>query len=646
MQMPSFSQSRQFYTTILLLAIGPALILIHPSIPFLNDGNCDPWYVFGYFYTLPDAIHWELPQGFPPQISRLTILIPGYLLTKLLKGISADYAMFFLCYSTSVFFLYRSLRILANDKVALFAAIVFAVHPVIIANYSVTYASPAILYSIISLYLVARAIDADSRIAKISFLFGSGVAMGAAIHAYLGVVVYGIGNYLVYFFYELFYSRERIRVRIWHLLQAGCVVLAGIVAVTIALGGLAIMFGWGFHLVFQQFRYIQNEFSQEEIQRWLVPNWYWHGGIAGMFLAALLLSVLNICFLNWRVKRFVLPDDVRRRVLAISWAVLVLTVICNLYGEVDGAIIQHDYYYVFFIPYLCMVIFSPLLYLTKEESSAAIVSAAVFLIFALGAVGLNDHAVGWLHRAPIEAIASVAAAICAGSIYCLLVLLDRWGFGLSIAYAVVVICMLLIVRPDHMGAQIWTSPRNLQYARQYQRIREGMALLSTVHFKTYPKFWVDTKGGPTEEQIPRAYLSCTFQNPFPDIDPDLWDGRAGNSEQFLPGEDVVIISSTPNLRPNAGPAFAALGLVANEVAYFTLPSSHYEFLVEHISGATAPASVGGQPSTPSRLRQLGPVLFDMPLTRLELDPMAVKDGSLSQSRRRTATGHCGAAVDQ
>ena len=209
MQMPSFLQSRQFYTTILLLAIGPALILIHPSIPFLNDGNCDPWYVFGYFYTLPDAIHWELPQGFPPQISRLTVLIPGYLLTKLLKGISADYAMFFLCYSTSVFFLYRSLRILANDNVALFAAIVFAVHPVIIANYSVTYASPAILYSIISLYLVARAIDADSRIAKISFLFGSGVAMGAAIYAYLGVVVYGIGNYLVYFFYELFYSSTK-----------------------------------------------------------------------------------------------------------------------------------------------------------------------------------------------------------------------------------------------------------------------------------------------------------------------------------------------------------------------------------------------------------------------------------------------------
>ena len=108
--MPSFLRDQQLFVTILLLAIGPALIVIHPSIPFLNAGNCDPWYVFGLFYHLPDAIHWAWEGGFFHQVARLTNVIPGYLLTKAFKGISADYVMFFMFYSTSVFFFYRSVR--------------------------------------------------------------------------------------------------------------------------------------------------------------------------------------------------------------------------------------------------------------------------------------------------------------------------------------------------------------------------------------------------------------------------------------------------------------------------------------------------------------------------------------------------------
>src|SRR2546421_76989 len=55
--------SQRLGVILLLLAIGPALIAIHPSIPFLNDGMCDAWYVFGLFYHLPDALQWPLREG-------------------------------------------------------------------------------------------------------------------------------------------------------------------------------------------------------------------------------------------------------------------------------------------------------------------------------------------------------------------------------------------------------------------------------------------------------------------------------------------------------------------------------------------------------------------------------------------------------
>ena len=107
--MLSLPRRQEPYVIILLLAVGPALIAIHPSIPFLNDGNCDPWYVFGLFYLLPDATHWlhdpNNPLSLPQQVARLPNIIPGYLATKAFNGISADYVMFFTYHSTSVFFL-------------------------------------------------------------------------------------------------------------------------------------------------------------------------------------------------------------------------------------------------------------------------------------------------------------------------------------------------------------------------------------------------------------------------------------------------------------------------------------------------------------------------------------------------------------
>ena len=582
---------RELYVTVLLLAIGPALIAIHPEIPFVNDGSCDPWYVFGLFYYFPDATHWSLEGGgIPRQVARLPYVIPGYLLTKAFKGITTDYLLFFMFYSSSVFLLYRTVRALINAKVAVFAAIFFAVHPLIVANYSVTFASPAIFYCILSLYLVVRAMEADKRIVKLGALFGSGLAMGAALHVHLGIVVYGITNYLIYFIYVSFYSSKSIEARIWHLLQAACAVLAGIVVVSAALGGLAVLFGGSFSLIFKQFLYLSDEFS-DYAQQWLVPDWYVNGGIGGILAATLLLSGINIYLFTSRTRKVTQSENVRRHVLATSWAVLILTIICLIYGLLGGSIIQYHYYYVFFVPYLSIIIFSPLLCLRNGKSRATDVWAILFLICGILASALNEDFLDWLHLSPVEAIASVGAAVAAASVYGFLIVSKKRRPALSILYGAAVLLMLVIVRPDGMGSAIWTNVQNQHYAMEYQRIRQGLALLSRIPFKTYPKFWVDMETGSTElSAYPRSYFSCTFQRQFPGVDPGLWN--ASREFRFEPGEDVVIISGSPGLRSRADDGFAALGLAASEVADvgFAAGDRHYEFLVEHILGSTTPSS--------------------------------------------------------
>ena len=576
---------------LLLLSIGPALIALHPSIPFLNDGICDAWYVFGLFYHLPDALQWPLKDAvtIPYQTARLSNLVPGYLLTRAFNGIAADYAMFLIYYSTSVFFFYRSIRILMGDKVALFAAIFFAVHPLIIANFSVTFASGAVLYSIISFYFVARAMDAEDPIRKTSLIFVSGIAIGAAFHVHLGIVIYAVANYLMYLFYVLLYSRETMGARIWHIARAALAALAGAVGFTVALGGVAILFGGSFSLVFEQFWFISYEFWSEARKEWSVPDWYWHGATVGIFVTALLLSAINIYSFSSKCERTALSENARRRVLALSWAILAQTVLCLVYAALDGGMVQRDFYYVFFVPYLAAVIFSPLLVVGAGKSRATIGGAIVFLICGLGASGLNEHLTGALHRTPIEAIASVTAAIFAGLIYGYFVLSARTGTARKALYVGLALLMLIIVRPEETGVGIWNSPRDLHLAREYQRIREGLALLNTVHFERRPQFWIDTESGPSELfAYPQSYFYCAFQKSFPAIDQESWNWKNEYEapQQFTLGHDVVVISRRPNLRSTAEAAFAALGLAVERVEDFTLHlgRTSYELLIEHVEG--------------------------------------------------------------
>lgn len=168
----------------LVFMIGPVLLLIFPALPFANDGTCDPWYVYGLYFNLPDFVQW-IPNG--RQTARLTETLPGYFLTDILPGIASDYVNFLLFFTVAVLFLYKAAALLFSQERAAFAAIFFALSPLVIGNYAVTFSGPGITYEILALYCAVRAIRAAKLRQLSGWMFLSGIALGAGLHAHLGV---------------------------------------------------------------------------------------------------------------------------------------------------------------------------------------------------------------------------------------------------------------------------------------------------------------------------------------------------------------------------------------------------------------------------------------------------------------------------
>ena len=116
---------------LLLLAVILGMMYMHPSIPFANDGHCDPWYIFGLFYTFPSALHWWSGAY---QVSRLTEILPGYAFTRLFPGVGADYGLFLFNLGIAVVAFYGAVRRLLTIQVAVVSSMFLALSPLMLGK--------------------------------------------------------------------------------------------------------------------------------------------------------------------------------------------------------------------------------------------------------------------------------------------------------------------------------------------------------------------------------------------------------------------------------------------------------------------------------------------------------------------------------
>lgn len=572
---------RRASSGLLIASFGPILVLIFPALPFANNGHCDPWYVYGLFFNLPDQVHWRPTAR---QVGRLTETLPGYVVTHALPAVVSDYVLFLLFFTTATFFLYKAAALLLSPTRAAFATIFFAFSPIVIGNYAVTFSGPGLTYEILALYCGTRAIRCASNRGVFGWMFLSGIALGAGLQAHLAVMAFCC---FVYFLFgaSVFLELERdIQCRIKRIAEGAAAALVGLVAITAATSILAsAMFGskyWS--IVLNQIEDVPAVLDSSARLFWQ-NDWFLTGPNIGMYSIIIGVGVAAI-----GIGRFVHTVSNRRGSLqqnrfevAIS-AALGLTVLGLLVdASRQGVFLQYDYYYALLWPFLALAIFARPI---DRDLKFGLIFVIFYAVVCCVCVAIKQYALpSWIndHQAVLSLVSGAVTVI-------LLLALQRaphpalvgvclLGFGLS----------ALVVRSQHMGTHpLWDRPNGSEWRNSYARINSGLKFLAEtlgngVANPHGPAFWVD---GDTVSDGPayvRSYLWCGFHH-FPKIDQERWE--AGYT--FDSGDVLVVIAPPSNLFSRVTVALASLGLIPTKMSSMTIVNEEegpYEILVVSVA---------------------------------------------------------------
>jgi len=572
---------RRLIELLLLVMLAPMLAFILKGVPFANDGHCDPWYTFGLFYIEPQATHW-LPLA--RQVGRLAEIAPGYALTHMLPGISADYALFYIYYTASVASVYYLTWLLISPRLAIVGAAVFATSPIVLADYSITLDTPALLYNCLSFLAIAAATRSVRLGQHLLLLFVSGAALGFAVNAHLAILPFACANYVTYLIYMLLERRRRL------IFLSVVSAAIGALTSTAALGVANVLFfGGAFMQVLNQLAWV-GEVSKHNADLYWDSTWFLKTPDAA--LLCLMLVITTISMFRLRAAK-VVTGEALSRVTALSGGVFSLICALLLYDRVGGVFLQYDYYFEFLIPYLALTVVLPLQLFSFDDLRWTLPCSLTFLFVCVAAASVPVQGAPWLYQEP----QSMYLALLLTLIIALLILLSRRFEAASILspafYLGALAGLTLIVRPNYFGQQLWTADSGPIDRDSYARIRQGLTFLSSMHFAKHPKFWVDTSDGRAETiAFPRSYLQCQF-NPFPRVDPRWWFSEDRptfgipvtiGEHRFLPGDNVVVVSAQHNIASVARKSFDTLGLLTMPRAHLVVGdgNSRYEILVEYV----------------------------------------------------------------
>jgi len=161
---------------VFILALLPVLVLWRDSNPlFTPAGAIDPWVYFGYFHNLVSFKRDMFPGTYYG--SRLSWILPGYVLNKLFSPLVANYVLHLSVYYTALLALFSLLKAAANRQAALLGATLFGFYPYLWSAVGWDYMDGAgIAWFLVTMVLLTRASAAPRR-------YGTLIAAGAVCAA-------------------------------------------------------------------------------------------------------------------------------------------------------------------------------------------------------------------------------------------------------------------------------------------------------------------------------------------------------------------------------------------------------------------------------------------------------------------------------
>ncbi len=545
------------------LILGGFTILTNGMVPFSNNGHCDPWHYFGYFY-LDDQF---AMMGQSRTYSRLPSTLLGFLLTQTFHSILADYAQYLILLVVVAGTVFYAAWRLFGGLAATVAAAFLATSGIVIGVLSVTYTGPALAWSTLaSVAALASAAQSD-RNRRAGFLIAAGFCIGAAVVGHLYSLTY---NFIVPL-YALTWLRARPKAIAAQLPSIAAYMLIGIVLSVVAFG-LVCKFVLNSEFTF--FRYQFLEVFNVKVTDYRKPDWYLRGGKAALIAIGLSLS-LGLVLMRKR-----LNDEESAKVLAAAMPLLVLLLVQLLYTLLGGITVQYDYYYVWLLPPMALAIAAAIAQAAIEPRKAAIAGVAFVVLTALATLP------GYTTFFPV--IRAWPSLIGAAFVIVFFVALMLRPSAATLAAALICLAGFgVTVRPERMGVQVWELQGD--GSAMYRRVRDGWEFLASHPVAERPVFWLATAGDMSETiAYPRGYEYCHIDGALPkflSLSDEDYDPRA---ENFTAGKPLVM--AVPDER-TLGSALESLkrerGLGFAEIARHKVDSRgvSYWLVLGHMVGA-------------------------------------------------------------
>lgn len=548
----------QWFCLPVTLSCGIAVVIFvtNRMVPFSNDGHCDPWHYFGYFYV-DNQISM---LGDSRTYSRLPSVIVGFVTTRIFHSISADYANFLILFAGACTALYCGALQLFRQTSAVLATIFFATNAVVIGNFSVTYTGPSLTWSAIAIAFAIAASTAASTRRRNILIVAAGFFWGTSVIGHLYSLTY---NCIVPLYALRYVSREW-RYYALETLRCSVLVVAGGLLATLAFGLLSqFALHDGFLFFLHQFKEVFHVLVAE-FQR---PNWFLHGGKGALLLIGTAMVGIQAA---WCASQRRLSPEVSRTLTAVV-PLGVLLILQFGYAVHGGITLEYDYYYVWMMVPFALVLAS-LLDVVTLGRGAAITITVVYAAAALAGTLVRYQVVGSSNSAyPSLAVAAFILVV--------LVVL-RWK-----PYRLPMIALLALsaalapaIRPERMGVQVWQYQAD--GAPTYTRLREGMEFLSSFPFPTHPKFWIsDYRALGETVAYPRGYDYCLIDTALPNFLPATSDAYNSFAEQFNAGDYLVMAAPDEKAVAAAKVSLQQKGLAFEELRRKVIDKQSVSYLL-------------------------------------------------------------------
>lgn len=539
----------------LTLAVGIALCAANSNLPFANGGNCDPWYFFGRFFNADQLA--TLSQS--RESSRLPLFIVGYIATRLFGGVSADYVNFFVLFVAAALAVYYATKRLFGLTAAVAATIFFTTNPQIVGNFSVDFSAPAVTFSALAMALAIAASTMQAGTKRVAALLAAGFFWGTAIHGHLFSLSFNFAVTL----YCLDWKRRPVVSFLRDAIVRWVLLLIGAVLATVFFGLINLLILHGNFLFFMN-QY--NAIYTVNISDYEKPLWFFLGGRGALLLVGLGATVVQWV---WVLRRGFGAPEVR----AFLTALIPYTAIELMqagYRLAGGLPLQYDYYFVFIMPSLALLIGS-IVGRARLGRTLSVVALIVFLAGSLaGDFGGLDLA--WQSTStfpPNLAIAIVLAVV--------FIALLRFPRATVLASVVLLIGLNATIRPEKFGLFLWDGSGGRD---AYARLRMGMAFISSHRFPVLPKFWINANG-PLWETIayPRSYMQCSVDIALPDFLKPSSPYYAAGTEVFSAGDYLVMIPRDVTDLSKAIERLHARGLTFKEMGRRNIASDGIDYLI-------------------------------------------------------------------